>query len=197
MFQSSEVGRILDTIFNNNHDSTPTLLSTNGGGVSSRDVSDDFVMPETSSHSSQAAVHSIVLPTILSSTSFATHSPRTTEITTSTANNSEQRNHRSISPQKDTVVSIQNGVSGTEVRTPETCTNDAEGAASNAMCSSNGSTSTSDNGGSSSSSSGSNGDSGSTTQPSTINSTTAPVSISPFLPNQIRAIRSISFANDC
>lgn len=136
-------------------------------------------MPETSSHS---AVHSIALPPSLSSTSFALtahSSPRTTETTTSTTNNSDQRSHRSISPQKETAAaSIQNGVSRTEMRVPETCTNNAEGAASNSMCCSSDSTNTNDNG-SSSSSGGSSGDSDSPTKTSNINSTTAPVSIAP------------------
>lgn len=176
-----QVGRILDTIFNNNHDSTPTLLS-NGGGVSNRDVGDDFVLPETSSQSSQSGVHSVALPSLpslssLSSTSsaLATHSsPRTTDTTTSTANNSTvQRAHRSISPQKESTASIPNDVSGNaEMRVPEACTNEAEGAASNAMCSSNG---TNDNA-SSSSSSGSTSRTTSTGT-TTVNSTAAPVSI--------------------
>lgn len=183
------VGRILDTIFNNNHDSTPTLLSTNGGGgVSSRDISDDFIMPETSSHSSHSTAHTIALPSLLSSTSSASasasaiySSPSTTEITTSTANQSErQRSNNSISSsQKETTaLSIQNNAIATEMHIPETCrTNNTEGTSSNGMCSSG--TSTNDNNSSSNSGSNGNGNGdGACSSGSTRNTATAPVSIS-------------------
>lgn len=163
----------MDTIFNNNHDSTSTLLSTNGGGgVSSRDISDDFVMPETSSHSIQPSVaHTIAFPSLSSTSSAsasasATHISPRTETTTSTTSDLE-RSHSSISPPKvataTATASIQNNISGTEMHVPEACTNNSVGAASN---------------GSSGSTSSSSSASGNSSGTSNASSTAAPVSIS-------------------
>lgn len=140
-------------------------------------------MPETSSHSSQSAAHTIAFPSLsLASSASASastihSSPRTTETTTSPTNNSELRSHSSISPQKETqTASVQNDISGTVMHVPETCANNTEGAASNGICGNNGgSTSTHDNSSGSGSSGSGEGSS------SSVNSTTAPVSISPQL----------------
>lgn len=139
-------------------------------------------MPETSSHLSQSAAHTIAFPSLsLASSASASastihSSPRTTETTTSPTNNSELRSHSSISPQKETqTASVQNDISGTEMHVPETCANNTEGAASNGMCSNNGGGSTSTHDNSSGSSGSGEGSS------SSVNSTAAPVSTSPQL----------------
>lgn len=71
------VGRILDTIFNNNHDSSSSSLLSN--------VLDDFEVLETPSHSSQ-------------STSQSSSTRSSTEATTATTTSEASTSPRKVTP---------------------------------------------------------------------------------------------------
>lgn len=98
----SEVGRILDTIFNNNHDSNSSSLLSTGG--------DDFVILDTPSHSSQSAIQSSTSTSSSSDASNYTFSEarETQEATTA-------------SPHKESTSKIDRDSSVTERPIPETC----------------------------------------------------------------------------
>lgn len=93
------VGRILDTIFNNNHDSSSSSLLSN--------VLDDFEILETPSHSSQSTSQS-------SSTSTRSSTEATTATTTSEA---------STSPRKVTNSQTPTHSMATETAVPESSSN--------------------------------------------------------------------------
>lgn len=114
IFFFNKVGRILDTIFNNNHDSMSSSLLSTGG--------DDYVILDTPSHSRQ----------------FATQSSSST----SSSSFSEARDAReasTASPRKDSNSKFEQDSEVTESTVPETCTQIASGSQSD---DNNGSTST-------------------------------------------------------
>lgn len=124
-----KVGRILDTIFNNNHDSSSSSLLSTG--------TDDFVILDAPSHSAQSAIHT--------STGTSTSSS-----SSSSSSNSEPSNYLSISevrptieastsssPQKESSTQIENDASSVAENTsvPETCTNASDSTSNPNGCS--------------------------------------------------------------